>query len=243
MSNKYRHANRKRKRRVEEVPRDKRSWSIKDLKVVNPITENQKKLFDAFFNNKNIVASGTAGTGKTYLAFYLAFVELLENTNINSIIILRSAVPTRNIGFTPGTLEEKMAVYEAPYRDICANLFKGRISTYDNMKKEGYIEFMSTSYIRGSTWNNTVVIVEEVENMNSHEINSIMTRLGKYSKIIFTGDYAQTDLRASNDRSGIKELIDVTSRMKSFNVINFSRDDIVRSPIVKEWIIAKENYG
>ena len=240
---KYRHANRKRKKvsHTEEIVRDKKSWCIHDLKPVHPITKNQRILFDSFFDGKNIVASGTAGTGKTYLAFYLAFTELFESNSIDSIIIIRSAVQTRNLGFTPGTLEEKMSVYESPYRDICGDLFS-RYSTYDNMKKEGYISFMSTSYIRGATWPNTIVIVEEVENMNTHEINSVITRLGKNSKIIFTGDYAQTDLRG-NDKTGINNLINIANNMASFKVINFNRNDIVRSALVKEWIIAKEKYG
>lgn len=241
---KYRHANRKRKKvsHVEEIVRDKKTWSIHDLKPVHPITSTQRVLFDAFFEGKNIIASGTAGTGKTYLAFYLAFTELFESSDINSIIIIRSAVQTRNLGFTPGTLEEKMSVYESPYRDICSDLFKGRYSTYDNMKKEGIVKFMSTSYIRGATWPSTIVIVEEVENMNDHEINSVITRLGKNSKIIITGDYAQTDLRGS-DKTGINNLIRIANSMPSFKVVNFTRNDIVRSALVKEWIIAKETYG
>ena len=223
---------------MNEGPR-KKHWSIHDLKAVQPLTSLQEDMFHAWYNDFNICAHGSAGTGKTFLALYLALTDVLEQ-NAQRIIIVRSAVPTREVGHLPGTLEEKVAAYEVPYRDILHELV-GRASTYDNMKDAGLIEFMPTSFIRGLTWDNAIVVVDEGENMTFHEIYSIMTRLGDNSRVIFTGDLVQTDLdKKRNDVSGMAHFMDVIKNMSCFTSVKFTKHDIVRSGFVKSWIIATE---
>jgi len=222
----------------EEGPK-KKKWTIHDLKTIKPLTPAQEDLFHVFNQEKHICAHGSAGTGKTFLGLYLALREVLENTH-ERVIIVRSAVATRDIGFMPGDLNEKMSFYETPYRDICAELF-GKFSTYDDMKLAGKIEFMPTTFIRGITWDNAIVVVDEGQNMTFHEINSIMTRVGKNTKIIFTGDMPQTDLRKNRqDVSGMEDFLKVIDQMDEFGKVHFTTDDIVRSDFVKAWIIATE---
>ena len=153
------------------------------------------------------------------------------------MIIVRSVVPTREIGFLPGDLNDKVSVYETPYKDICAELI-GRSSTYDDMKEAGIVQFMPTSFIRGLTWDNAIVVVDECQNMTFHEINSIVTRLGQNSRIIFTGDTNQTDLRPVD--CGMTKMLSVVDNIETFAKVKFTTDDIVRSNIVKSWIVAAE---
>lgn len=219
----------------------RKTWSVHDLKTIKPLTPNQEDMFHAWMNHEHLCAYGTAGTGKTYLGLYLALNEVCSpRTPQDKIIIVRSVVPTRDVGFLPGDLDEKISVYESPYRDVCAELV-GRPSTYDDMKEAGIIHFMSTSFIRGLTWDNAIVVVDEGQNMSFHEINSIMTRLGDDSRLIFTGDLAQADLRAS--QTGMGQFINIVSKMKDFGTVRFNHNDIVRSNIVKSWIIATEEYA
>ena len=216
----------------------RKTWSTHDLKTIKPLTPSQQDLFHAWFNYDHICALGTAGTGKTFLAFYLALSEVLNpKTPQDKIIVVRSVVPTRDVGFLPGDLAEKVSVYEAPYKDICAELI-GRSSTYDDMKESGIIHFMPTSFVRGLTWDNAIVIVEECQNMTFHEINSIVTRLGQDSRVVFTGDTQQTDLRPVE--CGMEKLQKTVGNIKTFGVVEFGHNDIVRSEIVKSWIIAAE---
>lgn len=216
-------------------------WSIHDIKQIQPMTENQKEFFHSYFQGDNIVAYGSAGTGKSFLGLFLGLRDVVDKkAPQDKMIIVRSAVPSREVGHLPGDLNEKMAVYETPYSDICAELF-GKAGTYENMKERGVIEFLSTSYVRGSTWDNTVVVIDESQNLTWHEINSVMTRLGQNSRVIFTGDIKQSDLnRRKSDVSGMTRLIQTADRMKEFSTIQFTTDDIVRSEIVKSWIIAAE---
>lgn len=229
-------------RAIEEGPR-KKKWTNHDIKNIKPLTSSQEDMFHAFFNNFHICAHGTAGTGKTYISLYLAFCELFKHDSlIDHIIIVRSAVSTRDIGFMPGDLDEKVAFYETPYKDMCASLF-GRLSTYDDMKEAGIIQFLTTSFIRGLTWDNAIIIVDEGQNLSFHEINSIMTRMGENSRIIFTGDLLQTDLRkgSSAERPGMDEFLKIIKKMKEFANIEFTQQDIVRSKFVKSWIVASED--
>ena len=222
-----------------EGPKRKK-WNTHDLKNIKPLTPTQDEMFHAWFQGDNICAHGSAGTGKTFLALYLALLEILDTRAQSKIILIRSAVPTREIGHLPGTLEEKTALYELPYHDICWELV-GRRSTYQDMKDAGLIEFMTTSFIRGLTWDNAIVIVDEGENMTFHEINSVMTRLGENSRVIFTGDIIQTDLDGRrNGTCGMKQFLDVIENMREFSSIKFSVGDIVRSEFVKAWITATQ---
>jgi len=180
-------------------------------------------------------------THNTFVGLWLALNELLrKDSGIDRIIIVRSAVPSREQGFLPGTLEEKSGVYETPYRDMFHNFF-GKYSTYDDMKAAGLVEFCTTSYLRGLTWDNAVVVVDEGQNMRWDEINTIMTRVGKYTRVIFVGDVPQTDLRSSHDKSGMGDFLRVLPHLPSFNTIRFTHHDIVRSEFVKQWIIASES--
>jgi len=229
-------------RAYSEGPKRK-TWSTHDLKSVRPMTANQAAWFRAFAEGQHICAHGSAGTGKSFVALYLALNEVLDrDTDVDRIVIVRSAVPTRELGHMPGTLEEKVSLYEGPYIDIFADLI-GRKSTYADMKEAGIVEFATTSYIRGVTWDNAIIVVDEGQNMTAHEINSIMTRMGKKSRIMFLGDLPQTDLR--NKRSevtGMDTLIQIAENMREFTTIQFTHDDIVRSQFVKNWIIASESF-
>ena len=210
---------------------------------VTPLTENQEAAFHSFNSNKNLLLYGVAGTGKTFLASYFALGDLFVG-NAKRIVIIRSAVTTRDQGFLPGTLQEKMALYEAPYRDIFAELCGGRRDVYDLLKKKGYLEFMSTSFIRGLTLDDAIIIVDEIQNLTDHEINSVLTRVGKNTRVILCGDYRQDDLRMTGKKSqesGIKILIEVASKMKSSALVKFDIKDIVRSGFVREYLIARIN--
>lgn len=226
----------------EEGPK-KKSWSVLDLDTINPLTPAQEDMFHAWINGYHIAAHGSAGTGKTFLALYLALNDVLEKRN-NRVIIMRSAVATREVGFLPGDLDEKIQYYELPYRDILEELV-GRRSTYDDMKQAGTIEFMTTSFIRGLTWDNAVLVIDEGENMTWHEIDSVMTRVGDNTRVIFTGDLVQTDLDGTkkNGSCGMGNFLQVAHNMDDFSTIRFSHHDIVRSQFVKSWIKASEDAG
>jgi phosphate starvation-inducible protein PhoH len=226
----------------QEGPTQRKTWSAHDLKAVRPLTETQDEMFHAWMNGMNVCAHGFAGTGKTFLALYLALNELFkEGSPYKKIKIVRSAVPTRDIGFLPGTPEEKLASYEGPYRDILASLI-GRYSTYDDMKAARIIEFVPTSFLRGLTWDNCIVIMDEAQSMSFHEISTAMTRLGDYSRLMVLGDVTQNDLiYKKNDVSGFAQMLEIIKRMNSFADLTFNEEDIVRSAFVKSWIIACNN--
>lgn len=213
------------------------------MRTIDPLTDNQLKFFNAYKGQEYFIAlHGSAGTGKTFIACYKALEEVLEPGNtFEQVAIVRSAVQGRQIGHTPGSVEEKMALYEQPYIDICANLF-GRKDAYSRLTEQDHIKFISTSFIRGITLDNSVVIVDEMQNMSFEELDTIITRVGYQSKIIFCGDYRQTDLKHSHDKSGIKKFLEISERMQSFTKIEFTVDDIVRSSLVKEYIIARNDY-
>jgi len=212
------------------------------MKRVSPITENQKRLFESYDDGKNIAAIGSAGTGKTYVSLYLALQEVMNTEQYDQIIIVRSAVQSRDQGFMPGSLNEKMGYYETPYIDIVNDLF-GRADAYNIMKQKNMIKFMSTSFVRGLTFDNSIIILDEVQNCNFGEIDTVMTRVGESSKIIFCGDVKQDDLKSSKNRldfSGLADFMRIISKIPSFDVIEFQTEDIVRSGVVREYIIAKE---
>lgn len=224
---------------IEEGPKRK-TWSMHDLKNIKPLTPTQEEMFHAWFNGDNLCAHGSAGTGKTFLAFYLALSEVLTQ-RANRIILVRSAVATRDVGFLPGTLEDKLMQFEMPYHDIVWELI-GRPSSYRDMKEQGLIEFHSTSFLRGLTWDNAIVLVDEAENLTFHEIDNVMTRIGEDTRIIFTGDTRQTDLDGSKrlGEEGLSAAMKAFDNMKGFSCIGFNVHDIVRSDIVKSWIMACE---
>lgn len=218
--------------------------TFNDLKSIKPLNEPQRQMFESYFYDNFILANGSAGTGKTYAAIYLGLTDVLtKKAKQDHMIIVRSAVSSREIGFLPGSEDEKMEVYETPYRDIFADLF-GRQTAYDKMKKQKVVKFMSSSFVRGLTWDNAVVVVDEIQNMTFPEINSVITRLGANSKLVVVGDYIQNDLyRKRNDQSGMANFLTVVERMENFDEITFTSNDIVRSAFVKSWICAMEDAG
>lgn len=228
---------------MREKPSNHLKLRIDDLKVFEPLTSNQSKFFAEYKKRTKFIAlHGVAGTGKTFCALYKALEEVLDKGNpINKIIVVRSAVQSRDIGHLPGDAEDKMAVYKQPYVQICETLF-GRRDAWDRLEEQNHIEFISTSFIRGTTFDNTILIVDEMQNMNYEEIDTVMTRVGDNSKILLCGDYRQTDLRKHGDKSGILKFLDIAQYVKSFSKIEFTVEDIVRSGLVKEYIIAKLKY-
>jgi len=199
-----------------------------------PLTVNQRKTFEAFHAGKNLFLHGVAGTGKTFISIYLSLKEL-EKQNYERIIIYRSTVPSRDMGFLPGNVREKTRVYESPYQGIFQRLYN-RGDAYEVLKQKGLVEFESTAYIRGITIDDAVVIVDESQNLNWQEIYSIVTRMGNNCRIIICGDYRQTDL--TKEQSGILKLSQIIKRMDEFAPVEFEIEDIVRSPFVKKFIMA-----
>ena len=216
---------------------------LDDLKTFQPLTENQKKFFDAYKQGDYFIAlHGVAGTGKTFCALYKAIEEVLDKSNpFNKIIIVRSAVQGRDIGHLPGDINEKLEIFQQPYRQICETLFE-RTDAWDRLE-EHCIEFISTSFIRGMSFDDAIIIVDEMQNCNFAELQTVITRVGYRSKIIFCGDYRQTDLlKNKHDVSGVKRFLEIASTMDCHTRIEFTVDDIVRSSLVKDWIIAEMAY-
>jgi phosphate starvation-inducible protein PhoH len=226
------------------APTNRLKLRLDDLKTFDPLTDNQKKFFDAYRQGDYFIAlHGVAGTGKTFCALYKAIEEVLDKSNtFNKIIVVRSAVQGREIGHLPGDVNEKMEIYQQPYRQICTTLF-GRKDAWDRLEEQGHIEFISTSFIRGMSFDDAIIIVDEMQNCTFEEIDTVMTRVGYRSKIIWCGDYRQTDLnKKKNDVSGILKFFDIAYHMGSFTRIEFEVDDIVRSSLVRDYIIAKIKY-
>ena len=229
---------RERKHARRLLKKSQRSFSIKR---VDPKTRNQRKVFEAYNEGQNLLCHGVAGTGKTFLSIYLSLKDILER-KYNQLIIVRSAVATRDIGYLPGTQAAKTKVYEAPYVNIATQLFN-RGDAYENLKVRGMVNFTPTSFIRGVTLDDSIVLVDECQNLTFHELDSIITRLGENSKIIFSGDFRQTDLQKNEDKQGLRMFMDVLNDMDIFSCIEFNQSDIVRSQIVRDYIITKLNYG
>jgi len=216
---------------------------------IEPITENQKILFNSYQEKKNIIAYGAAGTGKTFVTLFNALKDVLdESTPYEKIYIVRSLVATREIGFLPGDHEDKSDIYQVPYKNMVKYMFQMSSDAdfemlYGNLKAQETIKFWSTSFLRGTTLDRSIIIVDEFQNLNFHELDSIMTRVGEDSKIFFCGDASQTDLQKTNEKNGIVDFMKIIRSMPSFDVIEFGIDDIVRSGIVKEYLIAKLETG
>ena len=216
---------------------------------IKPLTESQQKVFDAWDKAKNLFLFGCAGTGKSFITIYLALRDILdEKTPYDKLYIVRSLVPTREIGFLPGDHEDKSALYQIPYKNMVRYMFSMPDDNsfemlYDNLRAQETISFWSTSFIRGTTIDNSIVLVDESENLNFHELDSIITRLGVNSKIVFAGDAAQTDLTKAHEKTGIMDFKKIIDDMDEFASVEFNVQDIVRSGLVKSYLISKLNLG
>jgi phosphate starvation-inducible protein PhoH and related proteins len=220
---------------------DRMKISLDNLLTIQPETDNQAEAFEAWKKDQlNLVMVGAAGTGKTFLGMYLALEQVMDmSTPYERLIIIRSVVPTRDVGHLKGTLEEKLQAYTAPYRAICDSLFNVK-KAYDRLEHNEYITFESTSYIRGMTFDNCIILVDESQNCNEHELDSTITRVGVNTKIIFSGDYYQSDFRNNNEREGINKFLHVIEHMTSFATIQFGWEDCVRSDFVRDYLMTKE---
>jgi predicted ribonuclease YlaK len=216
---------------------------------IEPLTENQRKLFNSYAEQKHLVAYGCAGTGKTFITLYNALCDVLdEKSPYERVYIVRSLVATREIGFLPGTHDDKADIYQIPYKNMVKYMFQMPNDNefemlYGNLKSQETIKFWSTSFLRGTTLDNAIIIVDEFQNLNFHELDSIITRVGENTKICFCGDSTQSDLQKTNERNGIVDFMTVLRKMSSFDIIEFGVEDIVRSGLVKEYIIAKMDAG
>ena len=222
------------------------SLSVKynDLLEYPPITANQEKAYEAWDEDFNLVLTGSAGTGKTFIAMYLALEQVSDpDTPYEQLVIIRSMVPTREMGFMPGTKEEKEDVFTAPYKAIANELFGEHASWNKLLHGKEKIRFDSTSFIRGQTLDNAIILVDEMQNLNFHELDSVITRVGKDSRIIFSGDYLQSDFKYSDDKNGIMKFLGIVEQLKYFEIINFGWEDIVRSAFVRDYIMTKEMLG
>ena len=238
----------KRKLRQDGILDENANFNVKSFAIrkdIKPITDAQKAAFDAWEENYNLMLHGIAGTGKTFLALYFALRDVFDTRKpYRKVFIVRSTVPSRNQGFMPGTKSQKEAVYEQPYGPICTEIF-GRGDSYQLLKQKNMVEFLSTSYLRGVTFDDCVIVVDEMQNMNAQELHTVMTRVGQNCKIIFAGDIKQDDLTSErfNEASGIADFIKIISKMEQFDLIEFFAEDIVRSELVKEYIIMRDKLG
>ena len=222
----------------------------KDIRIdqmvsVSAVTDNQKLAFQDYKAGKNLFLYGAAGTGKTFITLYMALQEVLKNeSKYDCVYIVRSAVPTREIGFLPGDEEDKTALFQVPYQNMVKFMFEQPNEQafnilYDRLKNQGSLMFLTTSFLRGITLDNAIIIVDEAQNLNFHELDTVITRVGMDSKIMFCGDFFQSDLQKSVEREGIKHFMSILRGMKSFSNIEFTLGDIVRSGMVKEYLISK----
>ena len=220
-----------------------------DLVKIEPITDNQKLVFESYKKNQNQFLYGCAGRGKTFISLYLAFQEVLNiKTPYDKVVVVRSLIPTREIGFLPGDEEDKAALYQVPYQNMVQFMFKQPNEQafnmlYDRLKQQGSFYFLSTSFLRGLTFDNSIIIVDECQNLNFHELDTIVTRVGQDSKIIFCGDFMQTDLSKTSERNGLFDFLRILEEMNEFNCTEFNIGDIVRSGFVRNYLIQKTKLG
>jgi phosphate starvation-inducible protein PhoH len=215
------------------------------MQEVEPLTNTQSEVFQSYNMGNNLVLKGCAGTGKTFLSTYLAVRDVMEKVEgKRQVIIVRSVVPVRDMGFLPGNITEKMKSYETPYRDLLSGMFN-RGDSYDMLKTKGVIHFETTSFVRGLTWDDAIIIVDEAQNLSFQELHSVITRVGENSRIIFSGDTKQDDLTSERfkEESGLSQFLKILDKMESFDVINFKTEDIVRSGLVREYIEVCESLN
>jgi len=220
-----------------------------DLVTVKPITDNQGLVFNSWKTGKNQFLFGAAGTGKTFISLYLALTDIMDlKKPYDKVILVRSLIPTREIGFLPGDEEDKSALYQVPYQNMVQFMFQqpneqSFSNLYTRLKSQGSLFFLSTSFLRGLTFDNSIIIVDECQNLNFHELDTIITRVGQDSKIIFSGDFYQTDLIKQNDKNGLHTFLRILEEMEEFHCLEFTIGDIVRSGFVRNYLINKIKLG
>ena len=219
------------------------------LNQIKPVTDSQKLVFDTWKKGQNQFLFGCAGTGKTFVSLYLGLSEVLRNeTSYDRVIMVRSLIPTREIGFLPGDEEDKAALYQVPYSNMMQFMFEqpneqAFETLYNRIKAQGSYYFLSTSFLRGLTFDNSIIIVDECQNLNFHELDTIITRVGQDSKIVFCGDFSQSDLTKTNERNGLMDFLQILQEMEEFHCIEFNIGDIVRSGFVRNYLIQKTKLG
>ena len=219
------------------------------LNQIKPVTDSQKLVFDTWKQGQNQFLFGCAGTGKTFVSLYLALSEVLKNeTPYDKVIMVRSLIPTKEIGFLPGDEEDKAALYQVPYSNMMQFMFEqpneqAFETLYNRIKAQGSYYFLSTSFLRGLTFDNSIIIVDECQNLNFHELDTIITRVGQDSKIVFCGDFSQSDLTKTNERNGLMDFLQILQEMEEFNCVEFNIGDIVRSGFVRNYLIQKTKLG
>ena len=220
-----------------------------NLVTIKSITDNHKVVFDSWKKGKNQFLFGAAGTGKTFISLYLALRDVMDlKSSYDKVVLVRSLIPTREIGFLPGDEEDKGLLYQVPYQNMVQFMFEMQNeqqfnNLYDKLKSQGTLYFLSTSFLRGLTFDNTVIIVDECQNLNFHELDTIITRVGQDSKIVFCGDFDQTDLVKQNERNGLHDFLRILEEMEEFNCTEFTIGDIVRSGFVRSYLINKIKLG
>jgi phosphate starvation-inducible PhoH-like protein/PhoH-like ATPase len=220
-----------------------------NLISIKPITDNQKLVFETWKQKKNQFLFGCAGTGKTFISLYLALQDVMNlQTKYDKVVLVRSLIPTREIGFLPGDEEDKAALYQVPYANMVQFMFQqpneqAFSMLYDKLKQQGSLYFLSTSFLRGLTFDNSIIIVDECQNLNFHELDTIITRVGQDSKIVFCGDFDQTDLSKTSEKNGLHDFLRILEEMEEFNCVEFDIGDIVRSGFVRNYLIQKTKLG
>ena len=220
-----------------------------NLISVKPITDNQKIVFETWKKKQNQFLFGCAGTGKTFVSLYLALQDVMNlQTKYDKVVLVRSLIPTREIGFLPGDEEDKAALYQVPYANMVQFMFQQPNEQafnmlYDKLKQQGSLYFLSTSFLRGLTFDNSIIIVDECQNLNFHELDTIITRVGQDSKIVFCGDFGQSDLSRTSEKNGLHDFLRILEEMEEFNCVEFDIGDIVRSGFVRNYLIQKTKLG
>ena len=234
---------------IDMATKNNKEINISNMLTIKPITDNQKIVFNTWKKEKNQFLFGAAGTGKTFVTLYLALQDVLDlKKPYDKVILVRSLIPTREIGFLPGDEEDKSALYQVPYQNMVQFMFEmpnaqSFNSLYDKLKSQASLFFLSTSFLRGLTFDNAIIIVDECQNMNFHELDTIITRVGQDSKISFCGDFDQSDLQKTNERNGLHDFLRILEEMDEFNCLEFTIGDIVRSGFVRNYLINKTKMG
>lgn len=223
-----------------------RNYRLEDMMEIEGRTDAQDEVIRHYDTkgNRVVCMTGSAGTGKTFLGIALGLYDVLDNdTPYDKLIIIRSVVPTREIGYLPGNEDEKLEAYAAPYKGICSELFN-QAGAWKKLTDSKMVSFESTSFIRGTTFNNAIVLVDEMQNLNFHELDSVITRIGKHTRLLLSGDYHQSDFKNnSSEKAGINKFLTIIESLNNSETVEFKWGDIVRSGLVRDYIMTKEHLS